>query len=493
MTRILIVDDDPAHLQQTAEAAREAGFAPVTAAGGQQALVALRADPGLAAVILDLVMPDLDGMAVMEAMARERLTTPVIIQTASAAPETAVSALRQGAADFLDKPVAPARLIASVRNAQRLAALEAAVRSERHRRAGTLTLADIITRAPAMERVLSLAGKAARSPLPVLIEGETGTGKELLARVIQGMSERAGRPFVTINCAAIPAELVDATLFGHRKGAPAGSAGDGPGRFAAAQGGVLFLDEVGELPPASQARLLRAVQHGEIEPVGGGPAERVNVRVIAATSQRLLNLARTGDFREDLYYRLNVFPIYVPPLRERREDIPALAAHFIARHAAEAGKRVLGLSPPALELLAGYDWPGNVREFENAIYRAVVLTGTADLDPADFPQIVARRAGEAEALRLTAALPQAAAPVHVDTIVARPRAVEREAAPDRFVNARGEVAALADLERELIAFALRHYGGRLSRAARALGIGRSTLYRKLREYGLDESLESDAA
>jgi len=488
MTRLLIVDDDPGQLQQTAEAARAAGYVVVTAASGQQALTALRADPGLGVVVLDLVMPDLDGMAVMEAMAGAGLATPVIIQAASPALETAVSALRQGAADVVSKPVTPDRLFVAVRNALRFAALETVVRSARNRHAGAPTPADIVTQAPAMERVLSLADKAARSALPVLIEGERGTGKELLARVIQAMSERAGKPFVIVDCAAIAADLVDATLFGHGRSGTAGA-----GSFAAAQGGVLFLDEVGELPPAIQAKMLRAVQHGEIEPAGGGRTERVNVRVIAATSQRLLNLARAGSFREDLYYRLNVLPIYVPPLRERREDIAPLAAHFSTRDAAETGRRVLGLSPSALNLLAGYDWPGNVRELENAVYRAVALAGAAELEPADFPLILARAEGREEARRVTAALPPAEAPVHIDAVIPRPRAVEREPARDRFVDTDGEVAALADLERELIAFALQHYGGRLSRAARALGIGRSTLYRKLREYGFDEGLQSDAA
>ncbi|MHB1110610.1 MAG: sigma 54-interacting transcriptional regulator, partial [Devosia sp.] len=265
-------------------------------------------------------------------------------------------------------------------------------------------------------------------------------------------------------------------------------------KFAEAHGGTLFLDEVGELPLDTQVKLLRAIQQGEIEPVGSSKIERVNVRVISATNQRLLNLAKSGAFREDLYYRLNVFPIYVPPLRERLEDIPPLVTHFIARLAAESGKRVVGISPPALELLKSYNWPGNIRQLENAVYRAVVLSDAAYLEIADFPQIVSQTSGREEALKLTESLPTPSAPVHIDTVTARSREVEtREAIPDRFLDERGEVAALADLERELIAFALRHYGGRLSRVARALGIGRSTLYRKLREYGLDDGIESDAA
>lgn len=494
MTRVLIVDDDPVQLRLTAAAAEKAGFVPVTAGGGVDALKALRGDPAIAVMVLDLVMPDLDGMAVLETMARENLKTPVIVQTASSSLETVVSAMRHGAADFFVKPVAPERLIVSLRNAAKLDALETIVRTERSRRAGTFSVADIVTRAPVMDRVKTLIVKAAKSPIPVLVEGETGVGKELVARAIQGMGDRAGKPFVTVNCGAIPANLVESTLFGHKKGAFTGAAADQPGKFAEAHGGTLFLDEVGELPLDTQVKLLRVIQEGEIEPVGATRPERVNVRIISATNKRLLNLARSGDFREDLYYRLNVFPIYVPPLRERSEDIDALVGHFVARLAAEAGKRVVGISDPALQMLKAYNWPGNIRQLENAVYRAIVLSDSAYLEIADFPQIVAQTSGRADAVRLAEEAAAPSAPVHIDAATASPRPAETKGEiPDRFLDAKGEVAALASVERELIAFALKHHGGRMSRVARALGIGRSTLYRKLREYGLDEGLDRDAA
>ena len=493
MTRVLIVDDDPVQLRLTSEVARRDGFTPVTAQGGDEALSLMRQSPGFGAVILDLVMPDRDGMAVMEAMARDGITAPVIIQTAHSSLETVVSAMRQGAVDFFVKPVAPERLIVSLRNALKLDELEAIVRTERHRRTGTLSLADIVTRSPAMHRVVTLSQKAAKSPIPVLVEGETGTGKELIARVIQGMSDRASKPFVTVNCAAIPSNLIESTLFGHKKGSFTGAIADHAGKFAEAHGGTLFLDEIGELPLEAQAKLLRVLQEGEIEPVGATRPERVNVRVISATNRRMLGLAQTGEFREDLYYRLNVFPIYVPPLRERPEDIEPLATHFIARFAAEAGKRIAGLSGPALDLLADYNWPGNIRQLENAIYRAIVLSDGGYLELADFPQIVAQTRGRDETLKLTEALPAPSAPVHIDAVRSRRESEARDTIPDRFLDARGEVAPLPDLERELIAFALKHYGGRMSKVARALKIGRSTLYRKLRDYGLEEGVESDAA
>ena len=493
MARVLIVDDDPVQLRLTAEVARRAGFTPVTAAGGDEALRLLRADPGFGAVILDLVMPERDGMAVLDAMQRENLSVPVIVQTAHSSLETVVSAMRNGAVDFFVKPVAPERLIVSLRNIMKLGELETIVRTDRSRRAGTLGLGDIVTRSSSMDRVLTLAQKAAKSPIPVLIEGETGTGKELIARVIQGMGDRASKPFVTVNCGAIPAQLVESTLFGHKKGAFTGAVADHAGKFTEAHGGTLFLDEIGELPLDTQVNLLRALQEGEIEPVGGTRVERVNVRLISATNRRLLNLAQTGAFREDLYYRLNVFPVYLPPLRERREDIELLAAHFITRFAAEAGKRIAGLSASALELLHGYDWPGNIRQLENVVYRAIVLSDGGYLEVADFPQVVAQARGREESLKLTSSLPMPSAPVHIDAVRPLREKVEtREAVPDRFLDARGDVRPLETLERELIEFALKLYGGRMSKVARALGIGRSTLYRKLRDYGLEGDI-SDAA
>ena len=494
MTRVLIVDDDPVQLRLTAEIANRAGFKPLTATGGEQALTILRDDRNIGAMILDLVMPDLDGMGVMEVMAREGITTPVIIQTATASLETVVSAMRQGAADYFVKPVSPERLVISLRNAMKLDALEAVVRAERARRTGTFTAADMIARAPAMARVITLCAKAAKSPIPVLVEGETGVGKELIARIIQGTGDRAGKPFITVNCGAIPPNLVESVLFGHKKGAFTGAIADQNGKFAEAHNGTLFLDEVGELPLETQVKLLRVLQEGEIEPVGASRPERVNVRVISATNRRLLNLAKSGEFREDLYYRLNVFPIYVPPLRERAEDIPALVNHFIARFAAEAGKRILGIAPPALDLLVDYSWPGNIRQLENAVYRAIVLCDGAYLESVDFPQIVAQTNGRDSAVSAITASPSPKAPVHIDDVPARERLMpDPQPRSDRFLDPSGEIAALAEIERAAIVFAIAHYGGRMSRVARALKIGRSTLYRKLHEYGLADDLISDAA
>ncbi len=489
MAKVLVVDDDPVQLRLTSEVARKAGFDVLTATGGAEALGLLGDTGGIGAVVLDLVMPDLDGLSVLEALKARGNTVPVIVQTAKSSLETIVSAMRLGAADFFVKPVAPERLIVSLRNILQIGELETALRTERNLLTGQFGIADILTRSPVMDRTLELSRKAAKSTIPVLIEGESGTGKELIARAIQGSGDRAGKPFIAINCGAIPANLVESALFGHLKGSFTGATSDHAGKFQEAHGGTLFLDEVGELPPEAQVKLLRALQEGEIEPVGATRPVKVNVRVISATNRRLLNMAREGSFREDLYYRLNVFPIFVPPLRERHEDIALLADHFLARFSAETGKRFSGLSPEALDLLSSYDWPGNVRQLENAVYRAVVLADADQLRPVDFPQITARKSGMSEARALVERLPLPDGPVRIDEAPPRRPVIETVAEPDssdRFLDPEGTLQTLSAIERDLILFAIERCDGRMTRVARALGIGRSTLYRKLKEYGIDD-------
>lgn len=490
MARVLVVDDDPLQLRLTAEAAARAGFQPVTASSGRQALDALRADPGISVMLLDLVMPDLDGMGVLDAMRREAIPTPVIVLTQSTSLDSAVAAVSHGALDFVVKPVTPERLTVGLRNALRQRELEQLLAGSRSPVGSAAAPAELVFRSPVMDRVTLLVGKAARSSLPVLIEGEAGVGKELIARTIHAAGERAGKPFVTLDCSGLTAAQAEQALFGHRRGGIT----ERPGRLSEANGGTLFIADIGELSPEAQERLLRLVEHGEAVAVGGDRAIRYNVRLIAATSRRLLNLAKVGLFREDLYYRLNVMPIYVPPLRERPEDIVHLAEQFLARFAAEAGKRVTGIAPATLALLRAHGWAGNVRQLESAMFRAVALAEAAELMPEDFPQIAVQHAGRDKVVSIIAGNGRPSVPVHIDdpTLATRepPR---REPATDRFVSADGDVVALADVERDLIAFALSHYGFRMSRVARALGIGRSTLYRKLREFGLDEGLESDAA
>ncbi|MBN9479537.1 MAG: sigma-54-dependent Fis family transcriptional regulator, partial [Bordetella sp.] len=311
-------------------------------------------------------------------------------------------------------------------------------------------------------------------------------GKEVIARALHGASERAGKPFVAVNCGALPANLVESILFGHEKGAFTGAHEKHAGKFVEANGGTLFLDEIGELPLDMQVKLLRALQEGEVDPVGGKRPVKVDVRIVSATNRDPAQQVKEGAFREDLFYRLNVFPIEAPALRERREDIPALVDHFVARFNVEEGKRVAGCSPETLALLQGYDWPGNVRQLENAVYRALVLADSPLLQPHDFPAI----SGVAAPLDAMAAAPagaDSAAPAAPNASPAEEEAPHDS--PVRITDERGHVRTLEQIERDLIQHAIEVYAGHMSEIARRLGIGRSTLYRKVREQGLEEQLK----
>src|SRR5690606_9347998 len=327
---------------------------------------------GIAIVLLDLVMPGTNGMTVLEQLRGKPGIPPIIVQTSHGSIDTAISAMRAGAVDFVVKPASPERLEVSINSALKLHALSGEIARLKKKSEGTLTFADLIA-GQAMQRVVSLGKRAAGSQIPVLIEGESGVGKELIARAIQGESDRAGKPFVTVNCGAIPENLVESILFGHEKGAFTGAVDKRIGKFQEADGGTLFLDEVGELPLEAQVKLLRALQDGEIDPVGAKRPVKVDIRLISATNRDMIELVKSGRFREDLFYRLNVFPIWVPPLRQRLDDVPELAYHFLARFAAEEGKNVTSINEQALQLLMRYSWPGNVRQLENAVFRAVVL------------------------------------------------------------------------------------------------------------------------
>ena len=364
--------------------------------------------------------------------------------------------------------------------------------------AGTLTFRDLVSRSPQMQVVMRTAEKAATSSIPVLIEGKSGVGKELIARAIHGSSERRAKPFVAVNCGAIPENLVESILFGHEKGAFTGATERHVGKFAEADGGVLFLDEVGELPPAAQVKLLRAIQENEIEPVGGRKPLKVDVRLISATNRNLMADVKSGRFREDLFYRLHVFPITVPPLRERIEDIPDLVRYFLARFCAEEGKRLQFVSNEALVLLKSHRWPGNVRQLENMVFRAVVLAEGDALGADEFPQIAAqalRHGGEPDpdtpqAPSITADMASfvPGSPAWAATAPASSRTRDVLA----LFDDEGHIRMLEDIEAEVIRFAISHYRGQMSEVARRLHIGRSTLYRKLENLGLDgENPESD--
>src|SRR5438270_3174469 len=390
---ILIADDDAVQRRLVENMVQRCGYESKAVDSGDAAIALLTApDTGaIDALVLDLVMPGLDGMGVLAKIREAGLNIPVIVQTAHGGIDNVVSAMRAGAHDFVVKPVGMERLQVSLRNALTASALKGELQRIRHSREGRLTFADIITRSEAMAGVLRTAQEAAGSAIPVLIEGESGVGKELFARAIHGSGERRAKPFVAVNCGAIPDNLVESILFGHEKGAFTGATERHTGKFVEATGGTLFLDEVGELPLAAQVKLLRAIQENEVEPVGARKPVKVDVRIISATNRNLIADVKDGRFREDLFYRLHVFPITIPPLRERPEDIPDLVRHFLVRFAAEEGKRIRAVTADALGVLNAHPWPGNVRQLENAVFRAVVLADSDEIGAGEFPQLLHAR------------------------------------------------------------------------------------------------------
>jgi DNA-binding NtrC family response regulator len=342
-----------------------------------------------------------------------------------------------------------------------------------------------------MAGVLRTAQKAAASTIPVLIEGESGVGKELFARAIHGSGERKSKPFVAVNCGAIPDNLVESILFGHEKGAFTGATERHTGKFVEASGGTLFLDEISELPLAAQVKLLRALQEGAVEAVGGRKPVKVDVRIVSATNRKLLERVKSGQFREDLFYRLHVLPLTIPPLRMRREDIPHLLRHFLARFCAEENRLITGISGEAMTHLSQLEWPGNIRQLENAVYRAVVMSEGDELGLADFPQVHAQFPAMPETHH-NQVEPLVVGPAFHSTVPAMVSGNEIPIAPLpsggtlAMLTRSGEMRPLEEMETEIIRFAISHYRGQMSEVARRLKIGRSTLYRKLDEAAADE-------
>src|SRR6476660_2813048 len=488
---ILIADDDAVQRRLVENMVQKCGYQSLVVEGGDAAIAALTAQDGqsIDAVVLDL--PGLDGLGVLAKMRYAGVNVPVIVQTAHGGIDNVVSAMRAGAQDFVVKPVGFERLQVSLRNALNASALKGELRRIRHSREGRLTFADIITRSETMAAVLRTAQKAAASSIPVLVEGESGVGKELFARAIHGSSERKSKPFVAVNCGAIPDNLVESILFGHEKGAFTGATERHMGKFVEATGGTLFLDEVGELPLAAQVKLLRALQEGTVEAVGGRKPVKVDVRIISATNRKLLDLVKGGAFREDLFYRLHVLPLTIPPLRMRREDIPHLLRHFLARCSAEENRTISGISGEAMAHLAQLDWPGNIRQLENTVYRAVVMSESDQLGLSDFPQAVAQsppasepHSPHREPLILDAGFHSTApATVSGNEI---PIAPLPSAGMLAMLTTSGEIRPLEEMESEIIRFAISHYRGQMSEVARRLKIGRSTLYRKLDEAATED-------
>jgi len=473
---VLVVDDDPTQRRLSQAVLEREGFAVVHAESGDEAIKRLSAGAAVDVVLLDLVMPGISGQDTLVEMRARGFNQPVIVVTATGGIDTVVQAMQAGAMDFFVKPAAPERIIVSIRNALSMGALKGEVDRLKKHTSGRTTFDDLIGASPAMVMVKRLGERAAKSGIPILITGESGVGKEVIARAVHGSSDRAGKPFVAVNCGAIPENLVESILFGHEKGSFTGATDKHLGKFQEANGGTLFLDEVGELPLDMQVKLLRALQESEIDPIGSKRSIKVDVRIVSATNRDLSTAVAEGRFREDLYYRLNVFPIEAPALRERKEDIPALVDAFIRRFNVEEGKAVVGAAPETLACLTAFDWPGNVRQLENAVYRAIVLADAPYLQPHDFPAISGVAAPPPEAL---------STPMPVPSAAELAAALPMPESPVRILDHKGHIRPLEEIERDLIQHAIEVYSGHMSEVARRLGIGRSTLYRKVRENGLE--------
>jgi DNA-binding NtrC family response regulator len=440
---ILVADDEPSMRESLKVFLEEEGFSTLTAGDGVEAS-AILAREGADLVICDLMMPRMGGMELLRTLKEKDPEVPVIIMTGFGTIESAIEAIKAGAFDFITKPFKLDRLLIIIQNALEKRRLFHENRYLRQQLENRYSFANIIGKSPKMQEVFRLIEQVAASDSTIVIQGKSGTGKELVARAIHYNSPRKGRPFVSVNCGGLTESLLESELFGHLRGAFTGAIASKRGLIQEAQGGTLFLDEIGDMPPSMQVKLLRALQEGEIRPVGGTDLIKVDVRFISATNQDLAKAVEEGRFREDLYYRLNVITLTIPDLAERKEDIPLLVAHFLEKYSSAAKKELSGISPEAMAALMDYLWPGNVRELENCIERAVVLAKGKEILPRDLPASL--RAGS----------------------------------EDRSIRVRIPLT-LAELEKEAIEKTLQYAKGNKALAAKLLGISERTLYRRLGE------------
>jgi DNA-binding NtrC family response regulator len=443
---ILIVDDDAAMRDYLRDELEHEGFRVLVAEGGRAGVERVK-QGGVDLVVSDVKMPDLDGLDLLREVRAVEPSPYVITITAFGSIDTAIRAVKLGAYDYVTKPFEFDQLLRTIEKALGERALRGEVVRLRAEVAGRDRLENLIGRSEAMQEIFDLIRRVSGSPVNVLITGESGTGKELVARALHNHSPRKGRPFVAVNCAAIPGTLLESDLFGYKRGAFTDARTDHAGLFVEADGGTLFLDEITELPVALQPKLLRVLQEREVRPLGASRSERVDVRVIAATNRDVEASLASGEFREDLYYRLNVIQVQIPPLRGRTEDILPLAEHFLARSSARATKVLRGFTEAANKVLLGHHWPGNVRELENVVERAVALCDREIIGPEDLPPALRERRNQ-----------------------------------DRLGGAVAQGLTLEQLEREYIERVMQAEGGNKTRAAQRLGLDRKTLYRKLDEY-----------
>ena len=447
--KILIVDDEANTLASLSRAFRLAGHEAVVCDNAARALELAQAQP-FDLILSDVVMPKRDGLLLLEDLKNAGVATPVVMMSGQAHIEMAVRATRLGALDFLEKPLTTEKLLVTVENAMKLTRLEAENRDLRTRVGKHI----MVWSGETMRRVMAQVERVAASETRVCIYGETGTGKELVARTVHEKSHRASGPFVTLNCAAVPAELIESELFGHEKGSFTGAAQRHSGKFEQAHRGTLFLDEIGDMPVSMQAKLLRVLEEGEVERIGSDKPTKVEVRVVVATHRNLEQLVDSGGFRRDLYHRVVVFPLTLPPLRERCEDLPALVEHFARQVSAQNGWKAAPFSPAAIAMLKEYTWPGNIRELRNVVERLLLLAGD-------------EVSGK-------------------DVSMALPAAQDRGPALTKADNETGPLAhRVLTFERKVVIAELERHGRHITQTAKALGLERSHLYKKCQQLGID--------
>ena len=457
---ILIADDDEVSCQLFAELLEKEGYQVDQAQSGAAALSLLR-EQRHDLLIIDVRMPGITGLEVSRTVHKEYPALPVIVMTAFGSMETAIEAIHEGAFDFISKPMNVEELKKTVARALQQRSLQGKARADGEDNEGSEALGTIVGNGPAMVEVFKTVARVAPTKSTVLILGESGTGKELIAQAIHQHSPRASHPFVAVDCGALTETLLESELFGHVRGAFTGAVADKKGVFEEAEGGTCFLDEIGDISPNMQAKLLRVLQEHEVRRVGGKDWVKVDVRVVAATNQNLAELVGKGVFRQDLYYRLNVVAIHLPPLRERAEDIPLLARHFLRHYIRESDKSVSAISDKAMQLLCAYGWPGNIRQLENAVEQAVALSNQPVLTPDDFPREI-RENGDAE-------LPH------------QPSQERQFLFPD--------TPTLEEVKKRYVLYILNRNQGNVSRTARVLNVDRRSLYRMLARYQVQPFLK----
>jgi two-component system nitrogen regulation response regulator GlnG len=468
-TRILVADDEDSLRWVLERGLRQAGYAVEAVKDGESAIAAFEREP-VDLVFLDVRMPGVDGLRALARLREIRADVPVVVMTAHGTMDTAIQAMQRGAYDYLTKPFDIDEVLLVAERALTAARLTEEVARLRTGLAEVWEFGALIGRHPRMQEVYKTIGRVAGSDVTVLLRGESGTGKELVARAIHHYSRRAGRPFVAVSCAAIPGALLESELFGHERGAFTDAKERKLGKLELAHGGTLFLDEIGDMPVDLQTKLLRGLQERTIERVGGQESIRIDVRVLAATNRDLEALMREGRFREDLYYRLNVVSLHLPPLRERRRDIPLLVEHFLAKYADDLGDR--GVAPEALDRLVGHDWPGNVRELENVVQRAMIMATSGVILPEHLP------------IGPVSAAASVAVDVTLEEIIER-KLLECVRGLREYASANLYDLMIALVEKPLLRAVLRETRGNQVRAAQILGINRNTLRKKLTEHGID--------